>query len=79
MDEQITALINDLSSSSANMHVEHDTLVKDHIIQQQVPTCSSATIKLLMQKAKRQLCRIADSLSRMRVPLHTPIVTHSHA
>lgn len=36
VDEQITALINDLSSSSANMHVEHDTLVKDHIIQQQV-------------------------------------------
>lgn len=36
VDEQITALINDLSSSSAHMHVEHDTLVTDHIIQQQV-------------------------------------------
>ena len=79
VDEQITALMHNLSSSSAHMHVEHDMLVKDHSIQQQVPTCSSATIELLMQKAKRQLCCTADSLSRMRVPMHTPNVTLCHA
>ena len=65
--------------SNAHMRVEHDTLVKDHTIQQQVHTCSSATIELLMQKAKRQLCCTADSLSRMHVPMHTPIATLSHA
>ncbi|KAL0050501.1 hypothetical protein WJX82_000873 [Trebouxia sp. C0006] len=36
VDEQITTLMNDLSKSSAHMHVEDDTLVKDHSIQQQV-------------------------------------------
>ncbi len=46
VDEQITALMNDLSS--ALVHLKHDMLVKDHTIQQQVPTCSSATIELLM-------------------------------
>ena len=79
MDEQITTLMNDLSKSSAHMHVEDDMLVKDHSIQQQVPTCSFATIELLMQKAKRQLCCMADNLSCMRGPMHTPTVTLSHA
>jgi len=79
VDEHITALMNDLSKSSAHMHVEDDTLVKDHSIQQQVPTCSFATIELLMQKAQRQLCCMADNLSCMRVPMHTPTVTLSHA
>ncbi len=48
VDEQITALMNDLHSSRAHLHIEHEKHVNDHTIQQQVHTCCSAVIESLM-------------------------------
>jgi len=75
VDEQITALFKHPRSSSTHMHIEHEKLVKDHTIQQQVNfnTYFSAAIHLLMYLAERQLSGMADS-SVMHVPMHMPTV-----
>ncbi len=80
VDEQITALLKHPRSSSTHMHIEHEKLVKDHTIQQQVNfnTYFSAAIHLLMYLAERQLSGMADS-SVMHVPMHMPTVTKLHA